>query len=75
MTVALNVNCGCGYKTGSLEEAVKHSEAKLHRMTISGTIIPPPPANVVHKVTVVEKPVSEDLSAIEQLRSKIGNGR
>ena len=75
MTVALNVNCGCGYKTGSLEEAIKHSETRHHKMTISGTIIPVPLPSIPRSVTPKEKPIPVDLSAIDELRAKIGNGK
>jgi len=75
MTVTLNVNCGCGYKTGRLEEAIKHSETKHHRMTISGTIIPPPLQGAPRLVTPKEEITPVDLSAIERLRASIGNGK
>ena len=33
-------NCGCGYSTAKLEEAVKHAETKKHILTVLGTIKP-----------------------------------
>ena len=30
--------CGCGYSTGNLEEAIKHSDNKNHTLTANGSI-------------------------------------
>lgn len=36
--VVLNISCGCGFKTSSIEEAVQHCIDTGHTLTISGTI-------------------------------------
>jgi len=36
--VEVTYSCGCGYKTSSLEAALKHSREKLHCMTVFGEI-------------------------------------
>lgn len=38
--VSINYNCGCGFGVGRLEEAVKHSDATGHTITVLGTIKP-----------------------------------
>lgn len=38
--VKIHINCGCGYKTDSLEEAVKHAEEKKHCLTVLGEVRP-----------------------------------
>ena len=39
-SVSVNYNCGCGFKTKSLEEAVRHSDEKNHILTALGLITP-----------------------------------
>ena len=83
--VNLMVYCGCGYRTKSLEEAVKHSESTNHSMVIQGTIIPDKKPVVVsastpnkpskpRKQVQPEQPELADLSAIDALRQKFSNG-
>jgi len=42
MASNINYNCGCGYHTKKLEEAIQHSNSKKHILTVLGTIIPEP---------------------------------
>jgi len=37
-TVKVKFQCGCGYQTKNVEEAVKHSDEKHHSLTVLGTI-------------------------------------
>lgn len=37
-SIKIQYNCGCGYHTDKLEEAVKHSDAKKHSLTVQGEI-------------------------------------
>jgi len=37
-SMKVKYNCGCGYSTDNLEEAVKHSDEKNHTLTATGTI-------------------------------------
>jgi len=36
--VKLNISCGCGFRTTTLEEAIKHSQEKNHTLTVLGEI-------------------------------------
>jgi len=40
MASEINYNCGCGYHTQKLEEAIIHSNSKHHTITVLGTIKP-----------------------------------
>ena len=40
MASSINYNCGCGYHTQKLEEAVSHSNSKNHIITVLGLIKP-----------------------------------
>jgi len=37
-SVKVKFNCGCGYSTDKLEEAVKHSDKLKHTLTAHGTV-------------------------------------
>jgi len=37
-SVKVKYSCGCGYSTGELEEAIKHSDEQKHTLTAGGTI-------------------------------------
>lgn len=36
--VLVTYSCGCGYHTENQKEAIKHSDAKKHTLTVLGTI-------------------------------------
>lgn len=76
--VSISANCGCGYKTNRLEEAERHSDSTLHKMTILGTVVPTTaPTTLPSTVLSVEteRTVSaEKQPTIAELRAKI-NGR
>lgn len=38
--IDVKYDCGCGYSTKSLEEAIKHAESQKHTLTALGTIKP-----------------------------------
>lgn len=68
--VSIQVNCGCGYKTDSLEAAKKHSDANNHKMTLSGIIKPVD----LEKIAKVARELSElplETDRIAALRRKI----
>lgn len=37
-SIRIKYQCGCGYQTDKLEEAVKHSDGKKHTLTVLGEI-------------------------------------
>jgi hypothetical protein len=39
--VDLSINCGCGYRTDKLAEAIEHASAADHQLAIAGSIVPP----------------------------------
>jgi hypothetical protein len=41
--IDIQYQCGCGYKSISASEAVKHAETKHHSLTILGRITVPKP--------------------------------
>lgn len=36
--VSIIYNCGCGFKTADLSEAVEHSDKNNHTLTVNGLI-------------------------------------
>ena len=39
-SIDIKHQCGCGYITSKLEEAVRHADGKKHTLTTLGTITP-----------------------------------
>uniref|UniRef100_A0A6M3L140 Uncharacterized protein n=1 Tax=viral metagenome TaxID=1070528 RepID=A0A6M3L140_9ZZZZ len=42
-TVSISYNCGCGFSTTNLAEAVLHSDLNKHSLDVVGKIIKPRP--------------------------------
>ena len=38
-TVKISYNCGCGYRTGNIAEAVLHSDTTNHSLDVVGRIV------------------------------------
>lgn len=76
--VDISHNCGCGYKSRSLEAAVRHSDTEHHTLTVLGTIRPA--SETIDKMAWARKaPVIDEtpasLSRIEAVRHKLNGGR
>lgn len=80
-STVLDIHCGCGFKTHSLEAAVKHSDETHHVIvSFSGTIKPTvskPASKIVSKASPVipqshEESADYGVSAIQALRVKFG---
>jgi len=62
--IVLNVHCGCGFKTNSLEAASKHSDTTHHKMDINGMVVP-------SRETEAEQ-AKVSASEIDAIRAKLG---
>ncbi len=70
--VHILANCGCGYKTTRLEEAVEHSGATGHRMDIFGSVRPDKPIDVPTRTAEQLPTFGEDAQAkLAALRKSI----
>ena len=67
--VTTRVSCGCGYGTGSLEEAKGHSDRSGHQMTILGSVVPVVQMPKATPVTSAFEP-----SRIDEIRKKLNGG-
>ena len=48
-------NCGCGYRTSKMEEAMKHADSELHVASFQGMVYP---EDAVKRVTSNERTTS-----------------
>ncbi len=65
--VSINHNCGCGFTTRHLEEAIAHSDAQKHTLTVLGTI-------TGRRVIVAADRVIPIDTEFGSLRNKLGKG-
>ena len=72
--VHILANCGCGYKTKRLEEAVVHSDTTGHRMDIFGSVRSDKPIDVPTAEIAQLPTFGDDAQAkLAALRKSISN--
>jgi hypothetical protein len=40
VSVNLSINCGCGFRSDKIVDAMQHAEETCHQLTLSGVIAP-----------------------------------
>ena len=71
-SIHISFDCGCGFSTRSLEEAVQHSDALYHTLTVSGTVrSEKEPRGLDEVAKVYVRPAVSVGASFNELRAKL----